>query len=191
MALECFEVRVEKLTKIGFFKVRCCRGFIRKGTKIRRSMAVPSAVVPLKGRLAMYSCACADVRAVPCADEKARRRDPRLFNYTGIACPDMKKVHFFVIALRVMASCAAFVCTLHCSPPVALHAMHEETLQITKRTLSAQDVFPRNVPIVSVSSDPGSPPLAGQHLRARRPVPVRAQRLRVLAAPHPVRPSTH
>ena len=24
--------------------------------------------------------------------EKAKRRDPRLFSYTGIACPDMKKV---------------------------------------------------------------------------------------------------
>ena len=23
--------------------------------------------------------------------EKAKRRDPRLFSYTGIACPDMKK----------------------------------------------------------------------------------------------------
>ena len=34
----------------------------------------------------------ADIRGSLTVDEKARRRDPRLFNYTGIACPDMKKV---------------------------------------------------------------------------------------------------
>lgn len=28
--------------------------------------------------------------------EKARRRDPQAYSYTGIACPDMKKVSNFV-----------------------------------------------------------------------------------------------
>jgi hypothetical protein len=28
----------------------------------------------------------------PCTGEKARRRDPRVFTYTGIACPDFRKV---------------------------------------------------------------------------------------------------
>ena len=37
---------------------------------------------------------CHDWTVCPFAHpgEKARRRDPRLFTYTGIACPDMKKV---------------------------------------------------------------------------------------------------
>jgi len=55
-------------------------------------------------RAAQQLCGCAQV--IPCSKrfchdwttcpfahpgEKARRRDPRLYAYTGIACPDMKK----------------------------------------------------------------------------------------------------
>lgn len=35
---------------------------------------------------------CDRLEAAVSSGEKARRRDPRVFNYTGIACPDMKKV---------------------------------------------------------------------------------------------------
>lgn len=40
--------------------------------------------------------------------EKAKRRDPRLFSYTGIACPNMKKVSTH--AAGVFIAWKAFLC---------------------------------------------------------------------------------
>ena len=39
---------------------------------------------------------CHDWTVCPYAHpgEKAKRRDPRVHSYTGIACPNMKKVHY-------------------------------------------------------------------------------------------------
>ena len=57
-----------------------------------------AANVPCAGGAQVLPCSkrfCHDWTVCPFAHpgEKARRRDPRLFTYTGIACPDMKKVH--------------------------------------------------------------------------------------------------
>ena len=39
--------------------------------------------------------------------EKARRRDPKQFNYTGIACPDMKKVSLAIRGAQQLPDCLA------------------------------------------------------------------------------------
>lgn len=65
---------------------------------------LPPKLVPLPSRQrnenpnikVQTSCAClvADWTTCPFAHpgEKAKRRDPRVHTYTGVACPDMKKV---------------------------------------------------------------------------------------------------
>ena len=47
--------------------------------------------------------------------EKAKRRDPRLYSYTGIACPDMKKVPFcsFSFCLACMHPCREIAVLSH------------------------------------------------------------------------------
>ena len=87
--------------------------------------------------------------------EKAKRRDPRYFVYTGIACPSMKKVRATISPLE--------------SVPV----------QAFKNVAAAWR---------SVHTHPVKCciPHTGWRLPAGREVPLRAQRLRVLAPPHQV-----
>lgn len=112
----------------------------------------------------------ADGRCVLCADEKARRRDPRLFNYTGIACPDMKKVCISKACYEQMLN------VLHLSPPPPPHPSPHIYLPCTVRRVCK--------PRLSWA-------FAGQRLRTWRPVPLCAQRVRVLAASYQVAGHSH
>jgi hypothetical protein len=86
--------------------------------------------------------------------EKAKRRDPRYFVYTGIACPSMKKVR---TAMKLDS--------------VPGHAF--ETVAAAWRSVHTHPVK-------------CCIPHTGWRLPAGREVPLRAQRLRVLAPPHQV-----
>ena len=52
--------------------------------------AHPGATGRLAGRVSLAGLPLS--RQALSAGEKARRRDPRMFDYTGVACPDIKKV---------------------------------------------------------------------------------------------------
>ena len=72
----------------------------------------PRKVLPCSKRF------CHDWTVCPYAHpgEKAKRRDPRLFSYTGIACPDMKKVG---LACPWTLGGASIPAVMHkCCPPI-------------------------------------------------------------------------
>jgi hypothetical protein len=119
----------------------------------------------------------------PCAHhgEKARRRCPVKYRYTGLPCPDFRKVRArpglrsAVLYRQIWcawrrqkgrACCAAAGCCLPGKPSAGrgAHACHA-TVKLIRATACAG------------------------HLQARRRLPVGARRVRVLAAPQQVRPS--
>jgi hypothetical protein len=70
--------------------------------------------VPLRRVLPCSKRFCHDWTVCPYSHpgEKAKRRDPRLYSYTGIACPDMKKVPPPFCAASPVFSCFPLFCML-------------------------------------------------------------------------------
>lgn len=140
---------------------------------------LPSQVIPCTKRFVHDWTICPFAHA----GEKAVRRDPRLHNYTGIACPDMKKVRqggcTWVLHARPRGCCRprreGEADPRRGPPPLARPAGALATLPGVRRPVQLTLAVACMAP--TLCAPPAAPAPADRQLHPRREVPVCAQRV--------------